>query len=81
LHEYIGDPTSPAGFREFEVVDDFGAVNDSADLETFAFEGTIEPPPAWIGEWIVRARSFELSVPDDGEAPLFSYPSRLTPLS
>ena len=64
IFEYVGDPKSPDGFKPArEIIDSiFTSIPDNDQLIDFHFEGYLASPSAWVGDWVVRARSFSLKI-------------------
>jgi hypothetical protein len=62
LHEYIGDPMKPTGFKDAYEIEDINFGTPGEILTKYEFEGSLEEPPACLGYWNILARSFELQV-------------------
>ncbi len=62
--EYKGDSHAPTSFKEKRKESDgpFNLDPFRPDMIEFGFEGFLENPPAWVDDWIVKARSFALEV-------------------
>ena len=65
ITEYVGDARAPEGFKPPRKVVDKVILEEPAQedvLQEFAFEGYQESPNAWIDNWLIHAKSFELTI-------------------
>jgi hypothetical protein len=64
ITEFVGNSRKPDGFKPpREVVDEISFEAPVEDtLQEFGFDGYQESPSAWIDNWLVRAKSFELRI-------------------
>jgi hypothetical protein len=63
VSEYVGDPKNPEGFKPERIeIDGPFPPGSPPNVREFIFEGFLEGPPAWIGEWRVRASTFQLEL-------------------
>jgi hypothetical protein len=62
IREYMGDPENPKWFTKGEIIYDVANIHDGKNKRKYEFEGSLDSPPAWVGEWVVLADSFELQI-------------------
>jgi hypothetical protein len=62
IHEYVGDPRQ-GEFQPARTMSDGPFPPHGRETKTFAFEGQLETPLAWIESWVIHAERCLLKIP------------------
>ena len=71
--EYICGSNGVEGMKEPSLHEDgpFSSESKKLLVSNYVFEGVLQNPYAWVGDWIVQAESFELQIGGKREGSYF----------